>query len=94
MEEMKERIKQQDQKIKEQDRKIHQLMKTNKDFKNSVLTLYTELEKSKERERSNDRVVIEIPSTFPEKMSSTKGDSKIRLDNKDLQNLFKGMVEN
>mmetsp|Transcript_23241 Transcript_23241/g.26648 ORF Transcript_23241/g.26648 Transcript_23241/m.26648 type:complete len:212 (+) Transcript_23241:1-636(+) len=41
-------------KIRDQDKRISQLLKINKEFKNSVLALYTELEKSKERNRNTE----------------------------------------
>lgn len=93
-------------KMKDQDRKISQLMKVNKEFKNSVLTLYTELEKSKERERQSENLLkILTPifqnmaqnssDKFVENSSSGQGsDGKFRLSNSDVMNMFKFFMEN
>lgn len=94
-------------KIKDQEKKINQLIKVNKEFKNSVLTLYTELEKSKERERNVEKVLIDLSPMFqkgssnkiledqlPESLKDKMADNKVRLDNNDMMNLFKAFVEN
>lgn len=94
-------------KIKDQEKKINQLIKVNKEFKNSVLTLYTELEKSKERERNVEKVLIDLSPMFqkgssnkvledqlPDSLKDKIGDNKVRLDNNDMMNLFKAFVEN
>lgn len=43
--------------IDEQDSKISQLVQANKEFKNSVLALYSQLEKSKEREKKMEKLL-------------------------------------
>jgi len=103
--EVEQKLKTQDQKIKAQDRKIQQLIKSNKEFKNSTMALYSELETLKSRESASDKVCIELPKLLQkvagqgadnETSKNVKQvlDNKIRLDNNDLVNLFKGFVEN
>jgi hypothetical protein len=45
--------------IDEQDSKISQLVQANKEFKNSVLALYSQLEKSKEREKKMEKLLAD-----------------------------------
>ena len=49
-------------KIKDQEKKINHLVKQNNEFKNSVITLYNELEKFKEREKSSNHVHFDFSS--------------------------------
>jgi len=55
-------------KVKEQDKKINQLFIANKEFKNSVLALYTELEKRKEFNNS------QVAQREPKNMQMEYGD--------------------
>mmetsp|Transcript_28413 Transcript_28413/g.32508 ORF Transcript_28413/g.32508 Transcript_28413/m.32508 type:complete len:157 (+) Transcript_28413:376-846(+) len=66
-------------KLVEQEDRICQLLKSNKEFKNNVLVLYSELEKSKEREKKVENILIEL---VPH--SQTKRESCGKLQNKDF----------
>lgn len=94
--------------IKDQDSKIEQLIQVNREFKNSVLALYTELEKSKEREKQIEKILIDLaPLTqkantgqlLNEQLSDQlkekfSTENMFRLENSDLLNLFRSFVEN
>lgn len=96
-------------KISEQENRIENLIKSNKEFKNSVLALYTELEKSKEREKKVEKILIELSPLSKTQASAGKilneelsnqlkekfaTENTFRLENSDLLNLFRSFVEN
>lgn len=94
--------------IDEQDNKIEQLLKANKEFKNSVLALYTQLEKSKEREKRFEKILYEmVPLTqktatntllnepITDQLKEKMGaENMFRLDNNDLFSLFTSFLKN
>lgn len=68
-------------KVKEQDTKINQLFQANKEFKNSVLALYMELEKGKQKDNTNN-------------MEVAPKEKNIHLEYNDLFKFFKNAAEN
>ena len=102
-------VKDMNERIVEQESRIENLIKSNKEFKNSVLALYTELEKSKEREKKVEKILIELAPLSKTQNNSGKilneelsnqlkekfaSDNIFRLENSDLLNLFRSFVEN
>lgn len=94
-------------KMKEQDKKINQLLRVNKEFKNSVLALYTELEKSKENERNAHKILINLNPMFQKSDNSTQilennaikqasgsDEKNLVLENSEMVNIFNNLVEN
>ena len=90
-------------KFKEQDKRINQLLKANKDFKNSVLALYTEMEKLKEKEKNLEKILISAICVSQKGNSiQIKNDANIEkssdctfhFDNQGLMNLFKEFIDN
>ena len=90
-----------------QDDKIESLMKANQEFKNSVLALYTQLEKSKEREKYLEKSIVELTPFAQNQQSNTllneeltdqlkekfKNESTYRLNNSDLFGLFTSFLK-
>lgn len=94
-------------KMKEQDKKINQLLRVNKEFKNSVLALYTELEKSKENERNAHKILINLNPMFQKsdntnqilennaiKQAPDSEEKNLVLENSEMVNMFNNLVEN
>lgn len=94
--------------IDEQDHKIDKLIQSNKEFKNSVLALYTQLEKSKEREKRMEKILMEHQLSisqgnsntlqedgFGDKVKNSRGaDTRFRLSNTEMFNLFSSFMKN
>ena len=79
-------------KVKEQDKKINQLFKANKEFKNSVMALYLELEKAKDKERQVEKIFGDNQNNTKIELSSA--DNKISMDYKDFMKIFTNAAEN
>lgn len=77
--------------IKEQDRKISKLFQANKEFKNSVMTLYIELEKAKEREKQVERIIGANQSNI--KIDVSSQDKKISMDYSEFLKMFTNAAE-
>jgi hypothetical protein len=94
--------------IDDQDNKIEQLIKANREFKNSVLALYTQLEKSKEREKRFEKLLYEVVPLTQKTATNTllnepvtdqlkekmATENMFRLDNNDLFSLFTSFLKN
>jgi hypothetical protein len=90
--------------IDEQDNKIDKLIQANKEFKNSVLALYTQLEKSKEREKRMEKILMDHQLSIGQGSSNTLLDSDMfnnrgadnmfRLSNSEMFNLFSSFMKN
>jgi len=99
---------QMNERIAGQENRIEKLVKSNKEFKNSVLALYTELEKSKEREKKMENILIELAplskiqfgaNTILREDHADQLNEKpstegiFRLENSELLKLFRNFVE-
>lgn len=83
-------------KIAEQENKINSLIQTNREFKNSVLALYTELEKSKEREKMiSERQIGQLfnAASPGDNIKDFKPENTYRCSKEEMMNLFKAFVE-
>mmetsp|Transcript_9062 Transcript_9062/g.8060 ORF Transcript_9062/g.8060 Transcript_9062/m.8060 type:complete len:331 (+) Transcript_9062:277-1269(+) len=91
-------------KIKEQDTKINNLSKQNTEFKQSVMTLYHELEKSKEKEKSSNHLHLNFGAilkgltningginNFQQKLNSANGESQNSIQNGDMLNIINSL---
>jgi len=79
-------------KIREQDKKINQLFKANKEFKNSVMALYVELEKAKDREKNVEKMIGNNQNNT--KIELTSADKKISMGYNDFVKMFTNAAEN
>lgn len=92
-----------EKRIEEQDQKIERLFKTNSEFKNSVLALYTQLEESKEREKRLEKVLYDM-APYKQQPSNTildeqmndhyqeNYDNMFRLNKKEMYALFSNFM--
>jgi ribosomal protein S8E len=78
-------------KVKDQDKKINQLFEANKEFKNSILTLYMELEKSKTETKMQMPEFVKFFKNAAENFSNTGTKNSVNkvlyLNNEDNHNI-------
>lgn len=83
--------------INEQEKKINSLVQMNKEFKNSVMALYNELEKSKLREKMiGDRQISQMFTNHNQNdgiAEFNKDESTYRCSKEEMMSLFKAFVE-